>query len=140
MSGLEVAGVALAAFPILINGLLHIVDGIETAKRWMRYRAKLKDYANVVETARICFLNTLEELLGDIVAEDDEVAMLLEDPGGLRWKSPEYEEPLRKRLDRSYNAYINTVSMLVGALQAVCERLGVDDAGAVLIHDFWDQA
>ncbi|KAL8812442.1 MAG: hypothetical protein Q9223_007291 [Gallowayella weberi] len=136
MSGIEVAGLALAVFPILINGLNHVVDGIETAKRWKRYRVKLKDYADDLETASVYFFDTLDELLGDIVTSDGELALLLGNPGGSAWKQIKYEERLRKRLDRSYSSYLKTVSKLRQALQAMCDRLGVDDAGAVMWDDY----
>ena len=35
MSGIEVAGIALAVFPVLVDGLNHVVSGIETIKRWV---------------------------------------------------------------------------------------------------------
>ncbi|KAL8787298.1 MAG: hypothetical protein Q9213_002289 [Squamulea squamosa] len=135
MSGFEIAGIALAVFPIVINGLNHVVAGIETAKRWKRYRLKLKDYADVLESASVYFLDTLDELLGDIV-RSDELSALLENPGGMQWKQTAYEERLRERLDRSYNSYHKTVSKLAQALQAMCKRLGVDNAGTVKWDDY----
>ncbi|KAL8829825.1 MAG: hypothetical protein Q9170_006005 [Blastenia crenularia] len=136
MSGFEVAGVVLAVFPILIDGLNHVVDGIETAKRWKRYKVELKDYADILESASVYFFDTLDELLGDIVTSEEEVALLLDNPGGLPWKRIEYEERLRKRLDRSYNPYFKTVSKLAQALKSMCEGLGVDNAGAVKWDDY----
>ena len=81
MSGIEVAGLALAVFPILINGLNHVVAGIESVKRWKRYRFKLKDYADILESASVYFLDTLDELLSDIVVSDVELSILLANPG-----------------------------------------------------------
>ncbi|KAL9028035.1 MAG: hypothetical protein Q9196_003529, partial [Gyalolechia fulgens] len=129
MSGFEVAGVVLGAFPVLISGLNHVVDGIQTAKRWKRYRVKLRDYADLLESAKVYFFDTLDELLGDMVASDEDVALLLDHPGGILWKRVEFEERLRKRLDRSYSSYFKTVSKLAHALQSMSERLGVDEAG-----------
>ncbi len=131
MSGIEVAGLALAVFPILINGLNHVVAGIESVKRWKRYRFKLKDYADILESASVYFLDTLDELLSDIVHSDNELSILLANPGGSPWKEKAYDERLRRRLDRSYNSYLKTVSRLVQALQGMCERLGVNNAGSV---------
>lgn len=134
MSGIEVAGIALAVFPILINGLNHVVAGIETVKRWKRYRLKLKDYADILESASVYFLDTLDELLSDIVHSDEELSMMLANPGGSPWKEKAYEERLRRRLDRSYSSYLKTVSKLVQALQGMCARLGVDNAGSVCLY------
>ncbi|KAL8869006.1 MAG: hypothetical protein Q9174_004596 [Haloplaca sp. 1 TL-2023] len=136
MSGIEVAGIALAAFPILINGLNHVIAGIETIRRWKRYRLQLKDYADVLESASVFFLDTLDELLVDVVQSDEELSLLLGSPGGLLWKKNEYEERLRKRLDRSYVPYLKTVEKLVRTLRSMCDRLGVDDAGSVRWDDY----
>ncbi|KAL8665548.1 MAG: hypothetical protein Q9168_007679 [Polycauliona sp. 1 TL-2023] len=136
MSGIEVAGIALAVFPILINGLNHVVAGIETAKRWKRYRLKLKDYADVLESASVYFLDTLDELLTGIVHSDEDLLRLLGDPGGSPWTEPKYEARLRRRLDRSYSSYLKTVTRLVQALQEICDRLGVDNAGSVKWDDY----
>ena len=131
MSGIEVAGIALAVFPILVDGLNHVIEGIQTIKRWKRYRLKLKEYAHLLETAQVYFLDTLDELLGDIVHSDEELEHLLREPRGTLWRKPEYEERLRGRLDRSYSSCLKTVQTLEHALRTMCERLGVDNAGAV---------
>ncbi|KAL9024522.1 MAG: hypothetical protein Q9180_007877 [Flavoplaca navasiana] len=136
MSGIEVAGIALAVFPILINGLNHVVAGIETAKRWKRYRLKLKDYADILESASVYFLDTLDELLSDLVHSEDELLLLLGNPAGPLWKETKYEERLRRRLNRSYTSYLKTVAKLVQALQRMCARLGVDNVGSVKWDDY----
>ena len=126
MSGIEVIGIALAVFPILVNGLNHVVLGIQTIKRWKRYKLKLQEYADILESANVYLVDTLYELLGDIVRSDEELELLIDEPGGVLWNKPQYEARLRERLDRSYNSYLKTVSTLVRALQTMCEKLGVD--------------
>ena len=136
MSGIEVAGIALAVFPVLVDGLNRVVAGIETIKRWKRYRLKLQEYAGILESAEVFFLDTLDELLGDIVQSDVELELLLDEPGGEKWKKPEYEERLRERLDRSYSSYLKTVQILIHALRGMCRKLGVDNAGKVTLNGF----
>lgn len=130
-TGIEVAGVALAVFPLLAKGLSQVVSGIKNIKQWKRYKLKLQEYADILESASVCFLDTLEELLGDIVNSDEELALLLETPVGPLWQKPEYDERLRERLGRSYSWYLKTVSTLVEELKTMCEKLGVDNAGGV---------
>lgn len=132
MSGLEVAGIALAVFPVLVNGVNHIVEGIETIHRWKRYKLILKEYLIILESARADFLNTLDELLDDIVPSDEEVRRLLEEPGGPSWKKSEYDERLRRRLDRSYSSYSEKINLLTRKMNTMCEKLGIDKSGKVL--------
>ena len=131
MSGVEVAGLALAVFPILVNGLSHVVAGIDTVKRWRLYKAKLRDYARILESAKVFLEDTLEDLLSDIVQLDDELGPMLADPGGALWKQPKYDRRLRELLDRSYSSYLNTIQKLFEALQSMRSRLGVDTAESV---------
>lgn len=131
MSGIEVGGIALAVFPILVDALVHFVDGVQTIKDWRRYRVRLDNYANLMETHKVFYLDTLEELLTDIVQFEDEITDLMANPRGAIWKKPEYEEKLRQRLGRSYNAYIQTLDKMRNALSEMCDKLGVDSSGKV---------
>ena len=131
MSAFEAAGIALTVFPIVISGLNHVVTAIHTIKRWKNYKLRLMEYANLLESASVFFLDTLDQLLSDIVQSKAELSALLRDPGGPSWHENNYEEKLRRRLDRSYIPYLKTMAKLVQALRAMCTRLGVDNAGFV---------
>jgi len=67
VTGVEIAGLALATFPIAVDGLRRMVEGVETIKYWRRYRVKLEEYACDLEAGRVYYLDTLEELLMGIV-------------------------------------------------------------------------
>lgn len=129
MTGFEVAGIALAVFPILVDGLVRFVDGVQTIKHWRRYRVRLQEYADIMGTQGVYYQDTLEELLTGIF--EDEITDLMAQPRGAIWKKPEYEEKLRQRLGRSYEAYLQTSDNLVNALCTMCEKLGVNSSGKV---------
>lgn len=131
MTGFEVAGIALAVFPILVDGLVRFVDGVQTIKHWRRYRIRLQEYAEIMETQGVYYQDTLEELLTGIVQSEDEITDLMAQPRGAIWKKPEYEEKLRQRLGRSHEVYLRTSDKMVNALYAMCEKLGVDSSGKV---------
>ena len=131
MSGFEVAGVALAVFPILVDGLVRYVDGVQTIKVWRRYRAKLQDYADIMNTHWVYYQDTLEELLEGIVRSEDDISDLIAQPRGAIWKNPEYKEKLRERLGRSHAVYLRTSEKLVDGLREMCEKLEIDLSGKV---------
>ena len=131
MSGIEVAGIALAVFPILVDGLVHFVDGVQTIKHWRQYRIRLQDYADRLRTQKVYYEDTLEELLDGLVQSEDELKDLLAQPRGTIWKKPEYEAKLRQRLGRCYETYVQSSDKMVKALYAMCEGLGVDSLGRV---------
>lgn len=125
------AGIALAAFPLLVNGLVGFVDGVQTIKHWRRYRVRLEDYGDFMRTQGVYYQDTLEELLIGIVQSEDEITDLMAQPRGAIWKKPEYEEKLRLRLGRSHEVYLKTADKMVNALFSMCEKLGVDSSGKV---------
>ncbi len=131
MSGFEVAGIALAVFPILVDGMVRFVDGVQTIKQWRRYRVRLQEYADFMGTQGVYYQDTLEELLTDIVQSEDEINDLMTQPRGAIWKKPEYEEKLRQRLGRSHAVYLMKSEKMVDALLSMCEKLGVDSSGKV---------
>lgn len=135
MSGFEVAGIALAVFPILVDGMVRFVDGKQTIKHWRQYRVRLQDYADILETEGVYYQDTLEELLTDIVQSEDEIRDLMGDPRGAIWKKVEYEEKLRQRLGRSHKVYLRTADKMMNALFSMCEKLGVDSSGKILQDD-----
>jgi len=131
LTGVEIAGLALATFPIAVDGLRRMVEGVETIRYWRRYRVKLEDYACDLEAARVYYLDTLEELLMGIVESDAELAVLINEPGGIAWRKPEYEGSLRRRLDRSYDTYLHILNRMRNALIEMREKLGFDESGKV---------
>ena len=130
-TGVEVAGIALAVFPIAVHGLTQMREGIETIKHWKRFRVKLDEYAAELTTAKVFYLDTLEELFMDIVGSDKELLILMNEPGGPAWKKPEYEQSLRRRLDRSYDSYLQIMFKMQNALSEMRMELGIDESGKV---------
>lgn len=131
VTGVETAGLVLAAFPLIIQGLNQYVQGIETIRYWRRFRRELAMYAQTTENEYLWYLDTLEELLGEIAPSDDDIALLLSEPGGALWHTPEIEGKLRTRLYRSYNSYFRTMASMVKALETLGEKLGIDIRGKV---------
>ncbi|KAL8866139.1 MAG: hypothetical protein Q9174_006475 [Haloplaca sp. 1 TL-2023] len=135
MSGIEAASLALAVFPVLVNGINQMAAGIATIRRWKNYRLKLREFAFSIESAHVYFFDTLEVLLTDLVC-DQELELLINDPSGSMWKDPRYEQKLRVRLGRSYKSYFRTVQTLAFNLKAFCERLGIESDGTVAWDNF----
>ncbi|KAK2762795.1 hypothetical protein FQN54_000970 [Arachnomyces sp. PD_36] len=137
MSGIETAGLVLAIFPLIVKGLSHFAEGVETVKVWRKQRRQLEEYAIQLEGHLVFWLDTLEELLEGIVDSDDVQAQMLKNPEvASLWKHPEYEERLKTRLDRSYDVYVATMSRMFEALDEVKTRLDVGKIGEVPWQDY----
>lgn len=126
VTGVEVAGLALATFPLVVSGLSHYVEGLETIRSWRQFRRELRTYSIAFETERFWYLDTLEELLEGIVESSEELASMVADPRHPSWRKPKYQERLQARLDRSYDLFFCKIEDMVKRLGHIQTKLGVD--------------
>lgn len=108
MSGVEAAGLVLAAFPLLISGLEHYANGAEAIRRAWNYSREFKSLARKLETEKTIFQNAIEILLDDCVDIGTQ-QKLMEDIGGKLWSQPSVESTLRQRLRGSFKSYVECV-------------------------------
>jgi hypothetical protein len=137
VTGVETAGLVLAVFPLVVNGLGSYVAGADTLRKWRNermYGRELKHLQRQLETQRVIYLNTLEELLTGIVHSDAERALLINDPSGPKWKCKEYETLLHERLGQSYDAYLATVDDLRESVTHLEEKTGLNASKRVSSH------
>ncbi|KAL8789556.1 MAG: hypothetical protein Q9195_006783 [Heterodermia aff. obscurata] len=135
MSGIEIAGIALAVFTVAVNGISHFVKAVKTINYWRRYRIKLQGYAAIIDAQRVFYLDTLEDLLEGIVESDDDLVAMMAHPRAPTWQRDEYDKRLRQRLDRSYDVYLNIIRDMLENLDSLCSQLGLSSTGKVL----WDE-
>jgi hypothetical protein len=130
MSGLEVAGVVLGALPLVISALEHYANGVQTAKRYLRYKSELKSLILQINTERGIFINTLEQLLGGLV-RIEHMTEFLSNPGKDAWQDAEVDSKLRGRLRGVYKIYLGNVQGMEQSLKSIMEKLALDAEGKV---------
>ncbi|MCJ1284924.1 hypothetical protein MMC26_004261 [Xylographa opegraphella] len=102
-TGIETAGLVLAAFPLLVSAAEHYREGYEKISDWYHFRPNFTAFCHTLRTQRALFENNLEELLTTVVHSDLELKCLMQDPGGPSWLN--LEDRLKRRLPRSYDQY-----------------------------------
>ncbi|KAF1993824.1 hypothetical protein P154DRAFT_414906, partial [Amniculicola lignicola CBS 123094] len=110
MSGLEVAGVLLGTFPLILSGLEHYRDVAKVAGFWWQIRKKYQKCRDDVRFHEIVYRRNLKELLLPIVLDTEDVNRLVADPGGERWTDPDLQGRLEHRLQESYSLYMGIIS------------------------------
>lgn len=130
MSGLEVAGVVLGGLPLVISALEHYTHGVNTAKRYWRFRSELRSLILEINTERSIFTNTIEQLLTGIVRVEN-IADCINEPGGDRWRDVEIEHKLKVRLGKVYENYIDNVRGMASSLSQIMTKLALDPDGKV---------
>jgi hypothetical protein len=137
VTGIETTGLILASFPLVVNGLGSYVAGANTLRRWRNermYGRELKHLQRQLETQRVIYLNTLEELFTGIVYSDAERALLINDPSGPNWRRKEYETLLHERLGQSYHAYLATVNDLHESITLLEGKTSLNASETVSSH------
>ncbi|KAK7425123.1 hypothetical protein QQX98_000037 [Neonectria punicea] len=126
MSGIEVAGLVLGAFPLLITALEHYRDVAEASKVFWKIKREYKRWVHDLKICELAFERNLEFLLLPLIVDDDEVQGLLKDPGGHKWQDPELEVRLKERLLKSYHLYLESIGWIREIIEQIKEELGVD--------------
>lgn len=129
MSGAEVAGLVLGAFPLLIAALDGSRKGYQGLRDWWKIRRNYTKCLNDVKAEYTIFLMNLTELLQTITHDDGEQKRLLDDPYGAEWASGDLEDRIRDRMPTAHMSYLATMDAMNAALVALGRELGIDKIG-----------
>lgn len=128
-TGIEVAGLILGSFPLIVNALEHYGEGLEAMQDWARFRTDFNAFLNDFIRQQIFFRQHIEDLLSLVVDSDYDMGCMLDDPHDKRWKSPTLEQKLKMRLPgkREYESYMVTVSAIQTILDKIRKKLSISE-------------
>ncbi|KAF2730966.1 hypothetical protein EJ04DRAFT_443922 [Polyplosphaeria fusca] len=129
MSGFEIAGVVLGAFPIAIEALDKYRELARMWGFWWEIRSAYQTCSLEVKFHRLSFRRNLQQLLLPMVADQEQIKRLLADPGGEEWHRDTVEQQLIDRLQDSYELYLEIIKQLQRTMQDLNTELAVDKAG-----------
>lgn len=127
MSGIEIAGLILGAFPLLISGIEHWRDVAKVGGFFWRIRKEYTKCLHDIQFHEIINMNNLRELLLPLLQDAEEVAKLIADPGGKRWSDVVLQKQLERRLNESYQAYKNTMTEMTEIAKELQKDLCFDE-------------
>ncbi|KAA8901720.1 hypothetical protein FN846DRAFT_908903 [Sphaerosporella brunnea] len=117
VTGIEAAGLALAIFPVIVQGVSFYVDGTRKIRDVMDHRRKAKKLLRRLEMEKVKFENTCEFFL-DITTE--EMASLVD---GVDW-----EKTIHERLpDKEARVFLDAESELAEHLKELRDGLGLNE-------------
>jgi hypothetical protein len=102
MSGFEVAGLVLGAFPLLVEGANSLQDVFSDVRSWWRFEATFESFISAVEAEYIKYSLTLNILVGDLDIDQDEQDKLQNDTSCTLWHAPHVQAELRRRVGSQY--------------------------------------
>lgn len=125
LTGVEVAGLVLAAVPILLTALEHYRQGFESVKIAKNYLQHLRLLRREVKIQLSIFRHTLEHLLGYTVSPRI-LRSLLREPDGQLWYEPDIQRQLKPFLGDSYEPFCETVIEFREIVVELLEKFGAD--------------
>ncbi|KAJ4350325.1 uncharacterized protein N0V89_008946 [Didymosphaeria variabile] len=126
MNGLEVAGVVLGAFPLLISGIEHWRDVAKVGGFYWWIRKEHTRCQRDCQFHEILYKNNLRELLLPLIPHANQVAELIADPGGQRWGDMALQERLEGRLHESYQLYQSIIAEMNEITEDLKKELCLD--------------
>jgi hypothetical protein len=127
MSGVEIAGLILGGFPLIISTLEHYRDGFEPLQEWWKFESEFGNFIEELGTQQARFDMSLEKLLAPFVTSDAQMNTLLSERSPEAWHDPQLKKELRGRLGSSYDWYVAICRKMSTTLDSLEERLGIVD-------------
>lgn len=131
MSGIEVVGLLVGMFPLVISAMEHYEDVKKSATVWWRImREHRRDYYKLkyCQLAFSCQLELLlYPLLQDEVVDQRDYETLLAKAGGDSWLESRIDNELKVRLGERHATYIEVLEQLRETMDKLCKATKVDD-------------
>ncbi|KAK3370388.1 hypothetical protein B0H63DRAFT_486905 [Podospora didyma] len=126
MSGFEVAGVVLGAFPIAITALDKYREVATRLGLFFKIHLEYKKWRDDLEFYQLVLTRHLRQLLLPLIADNDKIEELLSAPGSKSWKDDSMASLLEKRLRDSYQLYFEYIKGIDRVMKDVNRELAVD--------------
>jgi len=127
MSGIELAGLVLGAFPIALWGLEQYRDVSKQMGFWFQIRSEYQRSTEELAYHRLSFEANLKLLLLPIVDDDVQLEDMLNEPGGQAWKNAAIQKALEKRLQKSYDLYLTTLRDMERVMKELSKELAIEN-------------
>jgi len=126
MSGFEIAGVILGAFPILISALKGYGELARKVGHWSSIRQEYQKCKNEINAQHVEFIGNLRRLLLTLGVDDARISRLLAGPGGEEWKDADLAYQLQDHLRDSYDVFLGTIQDMNKAMEDLKKEIIID--------------
>ncbi|KAI4253148.1 MAG: hypothetical protein LQ352_003858 [Teloschistes flavicans] len=132
VTGVETAGLVLAALPLVISALQHYNEGLKPLKDFARYKSVINELSNDISLQKCLLRGTCEKLLTGLVDSESHLACLLDGPTSPAWREEQLALRLQERLQDSYSNYCELVSTISLAFGKLHYKIGLNAQGETL--------
>jgi len=129
MSGFEVAGIVLGAFPIVVSTMKAGTKTYGTVARKLRlfyaFKCAHKMCLDDLIFNQLMFTANLRRLLLPLVVSDERIEELIDNPGGPEWCQQDLDDHLQRHLSHTYQPFLNYMNRMKQMLEDLNEQLKI---------------
>lgn len=126
MSGFEIAGVVLGAFPLVLSALEKYRELATRLGLWGKVHLEYKKWRDDLDFHQLLFTRQLRQLLLPLVVDDDKIRELLSSPGDHGWKDQSISNLLEERLGDSHQLYLEYINGIERVMGDINRELSID--------------
>lgn len=127
VTGVETAGFVLAAFPVVVEGLVIYINGIQKIKQLRRCHDVLELLKSRLSSQSAFFRQSIEKLFAIAnVFDPEDIDKIFNDFDDSLWRDDERNKALKDFLGSSYQSYIQTITTLHQSITKLGKKLRID--------------
>ncbi|CAD6582253.1 MAG: hypothetical protein ASARMPREDX12_000882 [Alectoria sarmentosa] len=130
MSGIEIAGLVLGSFPIILNCLDYYRKGFEPLEDWWNFRTHFIAFIDDISHQMMRYNGNMIRLLDPIVADSDSLTTLVGNANDPRWIDGSLAHLLEQRLASEHKRFLRIIQRMEEEIRELKRFLGIKD-GAV---------
>ena len=126
MSGIEVAGLILGAFPVLLGAIKKNKEVLELIEDWWKVERLYEASWKKVKAQQVLFKRNLVQFLRPIFIDDSLLNELIANPFSEQWDWSNLAASLREHLPMDYESYVDTMQEFYEILLILGELHGIN--------------
>ena len=136
MSGIEVAGLVLGSFPILLNCLDYYRKGFEPLEEWWNFRQHFEEFIDDIRHQKMIYRESITILLDSIITDPSSLNELVQNATDPRWSNGSLTDILKKRLAASeLERFFRIVQRMEKEIRGLKKLLGIKDGNVRIQQD-----
>ena len=134
MSGIEIAGLVLGSFPILLNCLDYYREGFEPLEEWWNFRTHFIVFVDDIRHQMMKYNENMIRLLDPIVPDNSSLTVLVRNPKDPRWTDGSLAGLLEQRLASEHGRFLRIVQRMEGVVGELKKLLRIEEGNVRLKH------
>ena len=127
MSGIEIAGLVLGAFPVVLSCLESYREGFEPLEDWWNFRTHFIAFTDDVRHQMMRYNENLIRLLDPIITDSETLTVLVGYANDPRWTDGSLSGPLEQRLASEHGRFLRIIQRMECDIGELKKLMGMRD-------------